>query len=123
MYNALLFFRFYAHFLFFILVSGLVNSNHFISFLSCLTQGISPIILLYKGHTQSVMAWNYISAKHIKGYKCMGILDKFKKKKETNEPPQQEVQGENSEAPAGTPFQKHLMPCILAKRTPGITEH
>ena len=29
----------------------------------------------------------------------MGILDKFKRKKETNEPPQQEVQGENSEAP------------------------
>ena len=29
----------------------------------------------------------------------MGILDKFKRKKEANEPPQQEVQGENSEAP------------------------
>ena len=53
----------------------------------------------------------------------MGILDKFKRKKEANEPPQQEVQGENSEAPGWDAFQKHLMPCILAKRTPGITEH
>ena len=29
----------------------------------------------------------------------MGILDKFKRKKEDNEPPQQELLGENSEAP------------------------
>lgn len=45
----------------------------------------------------------------------MGILDKFKRKKEDNEPPQQELLGENSEAPAGMPFQKHLIPSIPDK--------